>query len=335
MSILESFHRRFANLSAIVLIVGIASLLAHDDRAYAQQSSSTLSIRVSEWSNEQPVFQAEVRLVAFGRGVYSHRGYTDGGGRVAFIGVRRGSYQLEVEKYGFETAKQTIDTGYGPNESFSVSLRRRPDSNEMATPPASTVSATSAGAPVDAQSEYQEGMRTLKDTPAEAITHFRKATEIYPKYAEAHAMLGLAYMKLKQNREAAAALNKAVEADPKLAVAHTLLGKVYLEDKKFDQAESLLIKSMQLDAQAWDAPYELARCYFNMGKIDKALTAAKRAHDAPNAASSTHLLLVDIYLRQGKNNEALRELQEFSKSDPNSSFMPRVREMIERLSKRN
>lgn len=326
--------RRYSMLWT-VLIVSAVGLLTGEPRVVAQQSSSTLSIRVSEWSNEEPVFQAEVRIMPFGRGVYTHRGYTDGGGRVSFIGVRRGSYQLEVEKYGFETSKQTIDTGYGPNESFSVSMRRRPDPNEKATPSAGTVSATSAAAPVDAQREYDEGMRTLKDTPAEAISHFRKAIEIYPKYADAHAMLGLAYMKQKQNQEAAAALNKAVEVDPKLAVAHTLLGKVYLEEKKFDQAETLLLKSMQLDPQAWDAPYELARCYFNTGKIDKALTAARRAHDVPNAASSTHLLLVDIYLRQGNNKEALRELQEFSKADPNSIFMPRVRQMIERLSKQS
>jgi tetratricopeptide (TPR) repeat protein len=289
-----------------------------------------LSIRVSDAANEEPIFQAEVQVLAFARGVYTFRGYTDGGGRVSFLGVRRGSYQLEVIKDGYETTRQTIDIGYAPNENVSVSLRRRPGTGTK-TPPAGTVSAAT---PAEARREYEEGVGKLKQSPAESAEHFRKAIEMYPDYAEAHAMLGLALMRQKKNADAAAAFSRAIKINPKLAFAYTLLGKIYLEEKKFDQAEPLLVKGTELDPQAWDAHFELARYYFNTAKMDKALAAARRAHDLPQAASSTHLLLVDIYLRKGDDKAALRELQEFEKADPNSGFMPRVRQMIERLSKK-
>ena len=309
------------------------TLLSLSGVTYAQREPpSTVNILVAD-SQETPIFQADVRLLSFGQGNSPFRSFTDGAGRVTFSGVTRGSYYVQVTKPGYDPVQERVDVSPGTAESFAIRLSPKPDARGEGR--AGVVDAATLAIPADARAELEKGQATLKDDPAQSIKHFREAVRKYPKYAEAYVMLGVAYSRNKQGEEALAALRKAIEINPKLALANLLLGKLYLEDKKFKEAESSLLESIRLDPQAWNGPYELARCYFNMNKLEDALTYARRAHDAQGAPSSTHLLLVDIYLRRGERKNALSELEEFSKADPQSPLMPRVRQMIEKLSKQN
>jgi tetratricopeptide (TPR) repeat protein len=327
------FHAQHLRTAARagLLLAASALLFFHQSRtAGAQQSAAgTVNVRVTGEGREELIDQAEVRLLNFAAVAPTARAYTDGGGRVTFAGVRRGRYYVEVEKAGYETARESVDVAPGSSEFVAVQLRRRADSRAGGEAKPGTVSA--AAVPAAARKAYEDGLAALKTDPAKAVEHFKRAVAEFPAYAEAHAFLGLAHMRRGETADAKSTLSKAIELDPKLPVARTLLGKLLLEERKFDEAEKMLTEGVALDPAAWDAHYELARCYFNTGRLDKALAEAERAHDAQGAPSSTHLLLVDIYLRRRDRPRALRELKEFAKADPQSPFMPRVREMIERL----
>lgn len=313
--------------SPFLLLLAISLLTVFQ----GQSLDGAISVRVTTAGREDLIDQAEVRLLNFAAGSASQRAFTDGGGRVAFNKVKRGRYYLEVEKPGFATVRETVDVTAGGHEYVSISLT--PIVPTRGTEPARAVSSRMLAAPPIARREYEQGVAKLKDSPRESVEHFRKSINEYPDFAEAYTMLGLAYMQLKEGLEAAAVLKKAIQIDSKLASAHMLLGKIYLDAKEFEVAEKLLMRSITLDPSAWDAHYEIARCYFNLRRLDDALRHAQIAHGATAPASAVHLLLVDIYLKRGEKQKALSELEEFSRADPKSPFMPRVQEMIKTLRK--
>ena len=317
-----------------ICLACLAIWLAIPERAPAQSQriTATVSVRVSD-EHEVPLEGAEVRLYPQGFGSYASRAFSHGG-MAEFGAVVRGAYEVEALKQGYETARIEIDVAPGANQTFSFNLRKMPD-EAPARAPGGTVSATALGVPGGARKEFEVGVAALEKNPGSSIGHFQKAIHEYPKYSEAYAWLGIAYMQEKRNGDAQEAVQKAISLDPKLSLAYTVLGKLYLQEGKFSQAEPELLQSIQLDPQSWDAPFELARCYFNMGKLDKSLQYARQASAAPQASPVTHLLLVDIYLRQGDKKDALEELQTFAKVAPENPLIPRVKQRIEQLSKPN
>ncbi len=329
-------RRRWGLIPPIPLWAAALAVLlfspAAAERASAQRAPGSVSVRVTEFDNEQPIFQAEVTLSAFARGTFTHRAFTDGSGGVSFSSVERGSYILEVRKWGFEPARENLEVG--PGESVSSSIRlRRTESSFLPDATGKPVSATSLAVPGGARKEFDAGVAALKEDPIKSIPHFLKAIEQYPQYAEAYTLLGMAQMRTKQGEAAMKSLTRAIELDSKLRLAHTSMGELLVEQRQYVRAEKELLESYQLDSQAWDTAFHLARCYYNMGKLERALDYAQRAQGAPQSPATTHLLLVDIYLRRNDAKGALEELDAFAKADPNSPFMPRVDEMRKKLRK--
>ena len=300
--------------------------------AQSQRSTATVSVRVSD-EHEVPLDGAEVRLYPQGFGSYASRAFSHGG-MAEFGSVSRGAYEVEALKQGYETARIEIDVAPGANQTFSFNLRKIPE-EAPARVPGGAISAAALAVPGGARKEFEAGVAALQKNPGSSIGHFQKAIHEYPKYSEAYAWLGIAYMGEKRSGDAQEVVQKAISLDPKLSLAHTVLGKLYVQEKKFSQAEPELLQSIQLDPQSWDAPFELARCYFNMGRLDEALQYGRQANAVPQASPVTHLLLVDIYLRQGDKKDALEELQTFAKVAPESPLIPRVKQRIQQLSKPN
>jgi tetratricopeptide (TPR) repeat protein len=251
-----------------------------------------------------------------------------------FDSIRSGAYEIVVRKDGYETARENIlitagiGGGGAGRENFFISMRR---SSEAGVGPASTVSARKAAVPEPARKAYEEGVASLKDDPAKSAEHFRRAIKEFPDYADAYMMLGYAEFRRGAKKEAVEALSKAVELDPKLARAHLLLGQIYLDDKKAAEAEKPLRQSVSLDPQSSEAHLRLAHCLYTLNNLDEALRHARHAAELPNASPLAHLLLADIYVNRKEKKEALKELEKFEKADPQSTLMPRVRQMIERL----
>jgi tetratricopeptide (TPR) repeat protein len=133
--------------------------------------------------------------------------------------------------------------------------------------------------------------------------------------------------------EAEKAANRAAEIDPRLAIPHTLLGKIYVQQGKYNEAETHLLEASRLDPKSWEAPYELARCYYSMKQFDKAMKVGLRVHEMPGAPTTVHLLMVDLYGAVHDRDNALRELEEFGKADPQSPYMAAVKRRIDTLKK--
>jgi tetratricopeptide (TPR) repeat protein len=239
------------------------------------------------------------------------------------------SYVLRAYKDGYVTSELQFDTIRGERtKRLYISLR--PIEKKAPTAPGDTVSATSLGAPPEAVKELREGLKALnEEKDAEgSLRHFRKAVSIWPKYAEAHAMMGLAYLQINSTPEAEIALRRALEIDAKLLMAYYPLAVLLQSQKKLDEAEELLRKGMEMDPQGWKWPFELARCSVARNDWPKALTFAQTARERPNPSSKVYLLLADLYSGLGQKEKAIAALEEFTRVDPQSPYMPKVQQAL-------
>jgi Flp pilus assembly protein TadD len=92
----------------------------------------------------------------------------------------------------------------------------------------------------------------------EAITHFQKALEIRPRYAEAHYYLGYALLQIGRVDEAIVHYQKAIELQPRLVVAYNDLGCAFRLKGMAAEAMACFQKAIELQPQFITAQIDLA-----------------------------------------------------------------------------
>ena len=159
-----------------------------------------------------------------------------------------------------------------------------------------------------AQSLYVAAASCLNQDPlsAEPVTLLREAVRIDPRFAQAYYLLGRAYTRQGQLKEAASAFKHAAELDanptfyvslgkalksqgrtpqemgeakaafeqalkinPQDAQAHLELGRLCVENEQFDQARRELEKALELEPDFFEAAYLLGRLYHREGNEEE------------------------------------------------------------------
>lgn len=353
---MASFSRLRASCAPFLLgLLALGGLVCEPAAAQAQRGLE-LNVRVTD-SREQPVHRAEVQVGIFARGVYVQRGFTDDAGMVRFFSLEAENHTLTVSHPDYEPASETVDIRPGASLTVSVRLQRKHEVSDNGAADGA-VSVARLQVPAAARRQLESGLKQIQRDPARAAESFRRALELHPAFAEAHALLGQALWKqvaadlqtcrtaegrravpdacatlAPRAAEAERSLIAALELDSELRVALTLLGRLFIETRQFARAEAVLVESRRLDPAAWDAPFELARCYFQTGRLEPALASAEQARNAPNSPPAARLLLADVLLRMDRVPEAVAELEAFlrdpaARGDP---LAPRVRAKLEQL----
>ncbi|MDP9177354.1 MAG: protein kinase [Gemmatimonadota bacterium] len=114
---------------------------------------------------------------------------------------------------------------------------------------------------------------------------FRRAIEIDPEYALAHAGLAdcssILYMKVDAREsnltQGDSASQRALELDPDLAEAHVARGLAVSLRKNFDEAEREFETAMRLDPKLFEAAYYFARARMSQGRYAEAAKLFERA----------------------------------------------------------
>ncbi len=104
-----------------------------------------------------------------------------------------------------------------------------------------------------------------------AIREFRKATEIFPAYADAYERMGLAYYNLGDIVNALKHYQHALQHNPHFARAYSNMGIIFFEKKEYAQALELYKKAVEFDPKFADAYQNLGSTYGSMGQHDKAI----------------------------------------------------------------
>lgn len=112
---------------------------------------------------------------------------------------------------------------------------------------------------------------------AEALSLYRQAVEIAPRFAPAHLNLGIALQHLGDDSAAVRAYQRALELDPDCAAAHFNLGLAHLAALRFEQAEHCLRTALGLRENFPEALVGLAEALEAGGRQIEALDALNKA----------------------------------------------------------
>jgi serine/threonine protein kinase/Tfp pilus assembly protein PilF len=142
---------------------------------------------------------------------------------------------------------------------------------------------------VEAYDYYLRGRQSIHQLSRKSLETarkmFRRAIEIDPDYALAHAGLAdcssILYMKMDAREsnliQGDSASQKALELDPDLAEAHVARGLAVSLRKQFDEAEREFETAMRLDPKLFEAAYYFARARMSQGRFAEAAKLFERA----------------------------------------------------------
>lgn len=172
----------------------------------------------------------------------------------------------------------------------------------------------------------------------QAVARFRETLRLQPEFGPAHLLLGVSWLALGKNADAAHELKiaeKLMPAEPQvhlqLARAYDALGEhfasidqyqqltrlaprnpeyVYLLARSWaDLSQSSLKEIAKLDSNSVRLHQALSLELWNQGKYDEALSSFQKAADVDPKLPEIHLSRALIYLEQKKYDEALAEIE--------------------------
>lgn len=287
-------------------------------------------VRVYDARTEATLERARLDLMRFPDGILS-QAFSDSSGRHTFAQLFPNSYIVRATLTGYQTAEVRFDIRRG-DTSREVGVPMEPKPREQVLLQGS-ISARALKIPESAAKEFSTGLSYLneKKDPGRSLGYFQRALSISPDYYEAYFLMGMARLQLNENDKAKAAFRKAIELNPEYVEPYYPLAVLLASERRYDEAEGLLLQAMEKDPRGWRWPFELARCYARRNNWEKALTYAEIAQALPNPSSKVHLLLADLYSGLGQKEKAIAELEEFTRVDPQSPYMPKVQQALAEL----
>ncbi len=184
------------------------------------------------------------------------------------------------------------------------------------------VEATTAS--LEALKAFSMGITTFRTKGDAASIPFQKrALELDPNFAAAHAALGVAYMNLGQASLAAASIEKAyalrdkVSEREKYRISSLYYQNVTGELEQASQVYELWAKSYPLDSVP---PGNLGDLYSQLGQYEKAVTQAQEAlHLEPSIVGYTNLAA--YYLALGRLDDARKGIEQAQARNLDGDFL--------------
>jgi tetratricopeptide (TPR) repeat protein/transglutaminase-like putative cysteine protease len=138
-----------------------------------------------------------------------------------------------------------------------------------------------------------------------AIQLLKRATEVDPKHKYAWYLLAAAYMGMRQDDDAIAALHKQIEINPYDENAYNALGRAYWQERKYDDAATAFNKQIEINPLDKFAHAGLGQMYSEWHKYDLAAAELEKATSLTPENAELQVTLGDAYLNLGQDDKAL------------------------------
>jgi tetratricopeptide (TPR) repeat protein len=196
-------------------------------------------------------------------------------------------------------------------------------------------SATSGQAPKDARKALEKGRNDAKkNKPDQAEQEFRKAVQIYPRYAEAWLELGKILEQREHYPEARQAYASALAADSKFVYPYEKLYQIALREQNWKDLAERTDQLLHLDPFEFPAAYYFnALAHLQMKEYDDAEKSAQRAVEADRkqANPKTHFLLGAIQIQKQDWTKAAESFRAYLKAAPNALDKEQVQKTLGQL----
>jgi len=288
----------------------------------------------------QPV--GSIRVTLLGENYQNLRTvFADSAGRFQFRNLGQGIYTIRIEPAGtpYEEETQTIELQSlsprrsGTEEPFTIDFRLRLKRGQATQVAPGIVFVQEI--PARAREEYERAKSGLNSQNSEAaLTSLKKAIDIFPDYFEALELLGTEYVRRGQFDDALPVLTRATEVNPNAARSLYALGVANLKGNRPGEALQWLLLAEDKNPKNPNVHMMLGLVYGNLGSLAESEKAFKKAcllGGGKSEVADVHFYLAGIYNRQGKYDDAIRELELFLKEAEDVKDPKQITALIERL----
>ena len=317
------------HLMQVALFIVTLAVVSHAQSDSGGESGVNFQGQI-HYENNRPAQFVQVELWTDGESTWRSIVMTDRMGKF-HTGAPCMIIQYKVNAIGFRPVQGRVDISIPPCRALEdITLLPLPGTATPAKePPTGMIDARIAGIPPEAKSEFEAGRESVdKSDFTGAIPHLERAINLYPKYAEAYQLLGVAQIKNQQGQQAEASLVKAIEIEDRMPRAQYLLGLLYAMTGRANLAEKPLTRFAELEPNNPEAYFELAKVSFALKKFPTAEKQARKSIDLKEANAGVYVVLGYAQLRQNKANDARQSFQRFLKQDPTNAMSPDVKDTI-------
>jgi tetratricopeptide (TPR) repeat protein len=256
---------------------------------------------------------------------------TDSSGRFEMQGLTPGNYEIVLEEAGYEPTRANLELS-GPMQPVELHLRviNRPPRGSTDY----TISVRDLKIPSRAREAFDKGLERLeKFDAAGGRTQFARAIAVFPEYYEAYYHLGVAELRLGNNRKAAEAFQKAIDlSGGRYPWAQFSLGFVLCRLGDYAEAKKVIDRGLEVDANSAIGHVMLSVVLFGLDRLEEAEQSARQALLRNPGLASAYLALADVHGRRHEYAMQLHDLDGYLKlaSDgPDRKIIRQVREVVQ------
>lgn len=326
-------------LLALVLWLPIAAQTTAPRPTTTSTSSETLSnTQVGSikgrvvLENGSFVSQAARVTLANIRGVQANL-YTDNQGQFEITGLSPGEYTLEIEgdRLVYDISTERVEVRRGGPTIMTVILKEK--SSDGSPKPAGRVASVGelgADVPPKARTEFERASKASQEgKPEDAITHLRRAIDLYPNFMMAHNDLGAQLLEQGKLDEATSELQRALQIDDKAFNPHLNMGIVLVKQQRYAEAAEMLRKAVALQSTSPIAHLYLGLALKGTENLDGAEAELKTAYSSGGADLSLALFeLGDLYMKRGDRTLAREAFELYLRQFPNAANAAQARRLV-------
>jgi Tfp pilus assembly protein PilF len=308
----------------------------------AQQSQQTVvligEIKIARGSF--PPHRIEVTLET--RGAPAGVTYADDEGKFLFASLWPNLYYVVIKDEDFEPVRERIEIrALGGNSTVmqivltpkaSAKVPGATDKTIGGNPFLANMSEYMKHYPKDALKEFDKANKAARKGETDvAVQHFEKAVALAPNFYAARNNLGLTYLTAQKFPDAEQQFQEVVRLNPSDTQAYFNLGNTYLLTKRFPKAEQAIEEGLRRQPDSAFGQFLLGTVYSRIGNRAQAEQTLEHVLAIDPHMSKAHLELVNLYLQENKNGEAIAELKAFLKASPEDPFAAKAKQVLDRL----
>jgi tetratricopeptide (TPR) repeat protein len=309
---------------------------------FCQQQSNFGKIigNIRESRGEAPPHRILVSLEMRGTPIQS--AYCDDRGQFGFYSLVANEYRVTVNDEAYEPYSETVrvDPSTAPMNFVQMSLvpkaktpkeqltDRTPGSNPYLVDPADYY----RNFPKKTVKEFEKGVDAEHQGKTdEALQHYEKAISLSPDFYPAHNNLGSALLSRQNFAGAEREFETVLKSNQNDAQAYFNLANVLLLTQRYGEAERQIEGGLQRRPDSAFGYFLQGSLYSKTQRPDLAEKSLLNAVRLDSGMSQAYLQLVNLYLQQKRNADAIGQLETFLKTFPDTPRSAQARALLKRL----
>jgi Tfp pilus assembly protein PilF len=318
---------------AVILVLSVLKLCAQQGGI----GSIVGELRLSRGDFPGKVF-VELQL----RGATIDSTYTDDEGKFGFHSLGSNPYHVVISDEHFYPVDQLVvlDTTISSLSLIQINLtphtqgkkeplpNRDPGSNPYLVNP----SEYKRHFPKKVISEFDKGVEADADQKSnDAVRHYQKAISLAPDFYPAHNNLGSEYLSKSDFANARSEFERVIELNQSDAAGYFNLSNVWMLSGQLPEAEKYLDEGMRRQPDSALGSFLRGSLDIRLGKLLDAEQSLRRAIELRPTMAQARLQLVNLFLKEGRKQEAVIQLRDFVASFPDGSFTEQAKRLLQRL----